>query len=74
MPYTTPGDLHLWLLQMQLSKVYIALYHARKNNPLNSRSNMGPMLCLGFGQSWSCKRIDEMTNMVKEKEGTVGQL
>jgi NAD+ synthase (glutamine-hydrolysing) len=42
-------------------------YHAGKNNPDNSRADMRPMLYPGFEGSWTCKRIDEMTERVERK-------
>jgi NAD+ synthase (glutamine-hydrolysing) len=43
-------------------------YHAGKSNPDDHRYDMRPMLYPGFEGSWSCKRIDELTEQL-EKSG-----
>jgi NAD+ synthase (glutamine-hydrolysing) len=43
-------------------------YHAGKSNPDDHRYDMRPMLYPGFEESWSCKRIDELTEQL-EKSG-----
>jgi NAD+ synthase (glutamine-hydrolysing) len=40
-------------------------YHAGKSNPDDHRYDMRPMLYPGFEGSWSCKRIDELTEQLE---------